>query len=86
MTTAERIAEKRDKIKKAKERIAAEQEKINKLNKEIEELESLEVKGLLKELNMPLSEFKELIKGLNTKKPTAAEPEKDSTENQNNNL
>jgi len=81
MTITEKIAEKKEKIKKSKEKIAAEQEKINKLNKEISDLESLEVKGLLKELNMPLSEFKELIKDLNAKKLT--NPEK-GIENHNN--
>jgi len=61
MTTAEKIADKKAKIQKSKERISSEQAKINKLTKEIEELESLEVKGLLKELDMPLDEIKKLI-------------------------
>ena len=67
MTTAERIAEK-GKIKNSKEKIAAEQVKINKLNGEIEELESLEVKGLIKELNLPLEDIKELIKSISSKR------------------
>lgn len=67
MTSAERIADKREKIFKSKEKIAAEQAKINKLNREIEELESLEVKGLIKELNLPLEDIKELIKEISSK-------------------
>lgn len=67
MTTSEKIAEKREKIKKAKERISTEQTKINKLTREIEELESFEVKGLLKELSLPLSEVKTLIRELKEK-------------------
>ena len=61
MTTAEKVAEKKAKIQKSKERIAAEQAKINKFNREIEEMESLEVIGLLKTLDMPLDEIKNLI-------------------------
>ena len=68
MTSEERIAEKREKITKSKEKIAGEQAKINKLNGEIEELESLEVKGLIKELNLPLEDIKELIKTLSSKR------------------
>jgi len=67
LTTAERIAVKREKIKGSKEKIAAEQAKINKFNREIEELESLEVKGLIKELNLPLEDIKELIKEISSK-------------------
>ena len=61
MTTTEKIADKKAKIQKSKDRIATEQAKINKLTREIEELESLEVKGLLKELDMPFDEIKKLI-------------------------
>jgi len=61
MTTEEKVADRKVKIKKSKERIAEEQTKINKFNREIEELESLEVKGLLKELDMPFDELKKLI-------------------------
>jgi len=67
LTTAERISVKRESIQKSKEKIAAEQAKINKLNREIEELESLEVKGLIKELNLPLEDIKELIKEISSK-------------------
>ena len=67
MTTIERIAEKREKIQRSKERMGAEQAKINKFNRDIEELESLEVKGLIKELNLPLENIKALIKELSLK-------------------
>ena len=67
MTTAERISVKRESIRKSKEKIVVEQAKINKLNREIEELESLEVKGLIKELNLPLEDIKELIKEISSK-------------------
>jgi len=68
LTTIERIAEKREKIKRSKERMGAEQAKINKFNREIEELESLEVKGLIKELNLPLENIKALIKEISLKR------------------
>lgn len=68
MNVSEKIAEKKERIEKCKERISREQEKIKKLTKEIGDLESLEVKGLLKELDMPLSELKKFIKGLNNGK------------------
>lgn len=68
MTSTERIAEKREKIERSKEKVGAEQAKINKFNREIEELESLEVKGLIKELNLPLEDIKELIKSISSKR------------------
>ena len=77
MTTAERIAEKKGKIKNSKEKIAAEQVKINKLNGEIEELESLEVKGLIKELNLPLEDIKELIKEISSKRSSTDATERE---------
>lgn len=86
MTTAERIAEKREKIKKSKERIVAEQAKINKLNKEIEEIESLEVKGLLKELNLPLEDIKELIKGISTKRSSTEAKDQEGEDTGNKEL
>ena len=87
MTSAERIAEKRERIKRSKEKIAAEQAKINKFNREIEELESLEVKGLIKELNLPLEDIKELIKGISLKRssPESADM-KESQESSGNNV
>jgi len=79
MTNIEKIAEKKEKIKKSKEKILTEQAKITKLQKEIEELESLEVKGLLKEIDMPLDQLKEFIKELSNKNNTRG-----SEENGNN--
>ena len=83
MTSIERIAEKREKIKRSKEKIAAEQVKMNKLNREIEEIESLEVKGLIKELNLPLEDIKELIKSIPSKRSPkeTTDHERESTEN-----
>lgn len=68
MTAAERIAEKKERIKKAQDKISAEQAKIAKLKKEIEEIESLEVKGMLKELDMPIDELREFLKEFSGKK------------------
>ena len=83
MTSVEKIAEKKGKIQKSKEKIAAEQAKINKFNREIEELESLEVKGLIKELNLPLEDIKELIKSISSKRSSkeTTDHERESTEN-----
>lgn len=67
MTNSEKIAEKKAKIVAAQERIAKEQEKISKLRKEIETLEGLEIKGLLKEIDLPLDQVMEFIKSM---KPT----------------
>lgn len=64
MEITEKIEEKRKMIEKSKKRIEKEQQKIKKLTKEIEELESLEIKGLLKEIDMPLNELKQFIKEL----------------------
>lgn len=72
MTAAERVQEKRGQIEKCKERINKEQERIKKLTKEIEEIESVEVKGMLKELNMPLDELKKFLKKMNETQATNA--------------
>lgn len=64
MTTSEKIADKKAKIAVSQERISKEQEKVAKLRREIETLESLEVKAMLKEINLPLDEIKELFKTL----------------------
>ena len=81
MTTSEKIKDKQDKIQKCKEKIATEQEKIKKFTKEIEELENLEVRGLLKEYNMPLSDLKLLIKDL-SKRATETNIEQGSDKNE----
>lgn len=67
MTVSEKITEKKAKIAAAQERISKEQEKVVKLRKEIETLESLEVKAMLKEIDLPLDQIKELLQAM---KPT----------------
>ena len=60
-TPSERISERKEKIERLNARIAADQEKVTKLEREIEELESLEVKGILKEYSVTLEEFRALM-------------------------
>lgn len=60
-TTAVKIAERKEKIVKLKARIVADQEKVSKLEAEIDELESLEVKGIMKEYCMTVEEFRKLV-------------------------
>lgn len=66
MTISEKIKEKKARIAAAQERIGKEQEKISKYRREIETLESLEVKAMLKEIDMPLDQVKELLKNMKT--------------------
>lgn len=66
MTISEKIKEKKAKIAAAQERIGKEQEKISKYRRELETLESLEVKAMLKEIDMPLDQVKELLKNMKT--------------------
>ena len=60
-TAVEKIDERKAKISRLKERIAADQEKVSKLEAEIEELESLEVKGIMKEYCMTVEDFRKLV-------------------------
>ena len=60
-TTSEKIAEKKEKITKLKNRMAADQEKINLLMTEIGELESLEVKGMMKEYSLSVEDIRKLL-------------------------
>lgn len=69
MTNAEKIKEKKEKIAAAQKRIAKEQEKINKLRREVETLESLEVKSMLKEIDMPFDEVMKLLKSMKSPVP-----------------
>ena len=69
MTNAEKIKEKKDKIAAAQEKIAKEQEKINRLRREVETLESLEVKSMLKEIDMPFDEVMDLLRSMKTPVP-----------------
>lgn len=66
MTISEKIKEKKARIAAAQERIGKEQEKISKYRRELETLESLEVKAMLKEIDMPLDRVKELLKNMKT--------------------
>lgn len=66
MTISEKIKEKKARIAAAQERIGKEQEKISKYRRELETLESLEVKAMLKEIDMPLDQVKELLKNMKT--------------------
>ena len=63
-TIPEKIEEKKAKIAAAQERIAKEQDKISKYRRELDTLESLEVKAMLKEIDMPLDQVKELLKNM----------------------
>ena len=55
-TISEKIEEKKAKIAAAQERIGKEQDKISKYRRELDTLESLEVKAMLKEIDMPLDQ------------------------------
>lgn len=63
-TIPEKIEEKKAKIAAAQERIGKEQDKISKYRSELDTLESLEVKAMLKEIDMPLDQVKELLKNM----------------------
>lgn len=63
-TIPEKIEEKKVKIAAAQERIGKEQDKISKYRRELDTLESLEVKAMLKEIDMPLDQVKELLKNM----------------------
>ena len=57
-----KIAIKEEQIAKLKLRMVKDKEKIKKLEEEIEEIKALEIKGVIKEINMPLSEVLALLK------------------------
>lgn len=63
-TIPEKIEEKKAKIAAAQERIGKEQDKISKYRRELDTLERLEVKAMLKEIDMPLDQVKELLKNM----------------------
>ena len=63
-TIPEKIEEKKAKIAAAQERIGKEQDKISKYRRELDTLESLEGKAMLKEIDMPLDQVKELLKNM----------------------
>ena len=64
MTISEKIEEKKAKIAAAQERIGKAQDKISKYRRALDTLESLEVKAMLKEIDMPLDQVKELLKNM----------------------
>lgn len=57
-----KIAIKEEQIAKLKIRMEKDKEKIKKLEEEIEEIKVLEIKGVIKEIDMPLSEVLALLK------------------------
>ena len=67
MTIAEKIADTKAKIATSQARISNEQEKIATLRRKLDTLESLEVKAILKEIDLPMEQVVELLK---TMKPT----------------
>lgn len=66
MNVSEKIAKKEEEIKREEGRIAASQTKIANLRKDIDTLQSLEIKAMLKEIDMPFDELKEFIKSMKT--------------------
>lgn len=63
-TIEEKMAEKTAHIEKLKERIKTDTEKIKSIEKEIEILESLQIKGVIKDLELPFPEVIKLLKEL----------------------
>lgn len=57
-----KIAIKEEQIAKLKIRMEKDKEKIKKLEEEIEEIKVLEIKGAIKQIDMPLSEVLALLK------------------------
>ena len=53
-----------EKIKAKEEQILKKREKIKKLEKEIENLKTLEIKGLINEVDIPYEELVKMIKEL----------------------
>lgn len=63
-TMEDKLDIKREQINKLELRINKDREKIKKLEGEIEEIKVLEIKGVIKEMDMPLSEALKLLKEL----------------------
>ena len=64
----EKIAKKREQIAKLEARVEKDKNRIKELQEEIREIEVLEIKGVIKEIDMPLSEVLNLLremKGVN---------------------
>lgn len=64
MTTLQKIKEKETKIIAAAERIKKEEQKIKQYQEEIETLQNLEIKSLLKEVELPFDEIVKHLKKL----------------------
>lgn len=64
MTTLQKIKEKETKIIAAAERIKREEQKIKQYQEEIETLQNLEIKSLLKEVELPFDEIVKHLKKL----------------------
>ena len=63
----EEIAIKKEQIAKLELRIEKDREKIKKLEEEIEEIKVLEIKGVIKEIDMPLAEALKILKEMKSK-------------------
>lgn len=71
MSNTEKIKSLKDKIQKSKDKVAVEQEKISKWQQDIDTLESLEVKKMLKELELPYDELKKFLEEKKAEKQVA---------------
>jgi len=65
-TISEKITEKKMKMEAAQKRIVSEQQNIEKLKAEIADLESLEIKALLKEYDVPVDQLKAVLTQIKT--------------------
>jgi hypothetical protein len=83
-TNAERIQDRKKRIEAAQLRIATEQEKITKLKRELEALENLEIKALLKELAVPFDQVTDLLKSLKATNSAGDEVDAQNAERQEN--
>ena len=79
-TVAEQIAKRKALIKTAQGKIIKEEGKIEKLQKEIETLENLQVRAMLKELDMPIEQVREALRSLKETPVPLAYPEQGGRE------
>ena len=63
-TTEDRLKDKDLQIEKLRERMKNDSEKIKKIEKEKEQIVNSEIQGVLREINLPLPEVLEMLKGL----------------------
>lgn len=64
MSIQEKIKVKEEQILKKKEKIKKEEESIKNLEKEIEKLKTLEIKGLINEIDIPYEDLIKMIREL----------------------